>query len=504
MDYNNQLSELEINRQNDLTQLNQQYQNAINETEQAYKQAADQYTIDANDGRTTAVEQLMETQTALTEQAVKEIEQQREQSEKDYIKEQAGAYADWQKQSDAYGVNAEKMASNGLTRSGYSESSQVQMYSDYQSRVSTARDVFKRAELNFTNAITNARLQNNAALAQIALDAFQRQSEIALAGLTAKNGLLSEWTSQKLAVNTRYDNKYQTILDQIYREEQMQLQREQMQLDADLAYARMAQDAAQHSASLAQSQAQFEAGLAADKEKLDWQATQNELDREFEREQYNTKTTAANEELKYNRLADLISSSGHNPTDAELKAAGMSRSEANSYLKYYNENKKTSGTTLSNNGGVTLTDNGNNTGTNNKTGNNTVYDGIKIAGLGAPTETGALPNPLPQLGNLTPRWSAVYGNSGKTSSSVDYSSYLPDGAPQTRLSAIHMMQIEGVPASEASTILTAQEWARHKNSSQPSKDVQNTNTYQDYLAAQVIYKTNIWKAAKRALAGGKK
>lgn len=375
MDYNNQLTEIEVNRQNDLAQLDQRYENAISETEQAYNKAADQYTIDANDGRTTAVEQLMETQTALTEQAVKEIEQQREQSEKDYIKEQAGAYADWQKQSDAYGVNAEKMASNGLTRSGYSESSQVQMYSDYQARITTARDVFKRAELNFTNAITNARLQNNAALAQIALDAFQRQSEIALAGLTAKNGLLSEWTSQKLAVNTRYDNKYQTILDQIYREEQLQLQRDQM-----------AQDAAQHAASLAQDQAQFDASLADKQADRDWQATQKQLDRDHEMSQYEAKTAAADKETKYNRLADLISSSGHEPTDAELKAAGMSRAEANSYLKYYKENKKTAGSTGgsgvritdtgSGNGGVKIKDNGN-TGI-------TVEDSVRVAGLGVP------------------------------------------------------------------------------------------------------------------------
>lgn len=367
MDYNNQLTELEINRQGDLSQLDQQYQNAITETEQAYKQAADQYTIDANDGRTTAVEQLMETQTALTEQSIKEIEQQREQSEKDYIKEQAGAYADWKKQSDAYGVTAEKMASNGLTRSGYSESSQVQMYSDYQSRISTARDVFKRAELNFTNAIANARLQNNAALAQIALDAFQRQSEIALAGLTAKHGLLSEWTSQKLAVNTRYDNKYQTILDQIYREEQMQLQREQMAQEQARWQAQLAQDQAQFNASLLQDQAQFDASLEAEANKLKWQETQNELDREFEREQYTTKTTAANAELKYDRLAELISKTGHEATDDELKAAGMSRSEANSYLRYYNEHKETSGD------GIVFTDD---TTKPNKTGSNTItYEG---------------------------------------------------------------------------------------------------------------------------------
>ena len=43
-------------------------------------------------------------------------------------------------------------------------------------------------------------------------------------------------------------------------------------------------------------------------------------------------------------LKNLIIGYGHNPTDAELKAAGMTRSEANSYLNTYknNANSKTS------------------------------------------------------------------------------------------------------------------------------------------------------------------
>lgn len=423
MSYNNQLSELEVNRQNDLSQLDQQYQNAITETEQAYKQAADQYTIDANDGRTTAVEQLMETQTALTEQAVKEIEQQREQSEKDYIKEQAGAYADWQKQSDAYGVNAEKMAANGLTRSGYSESSQVQMYSDYQSRISTARDVFKRAELNFTNAITNARLQNNAALAQIALDAFQRQSEIALAGLTAKNGLLSEWTSQKLAVNTRYDNKYQTILDQIYREEQMQLQREQM-----------AQDQARWQAQMAQDQAQFEAGMQADADKLDWQKELAQL----EREDAALKEAKADKEDEYIRLAELIKTTGHPATDAELEAAGMTRERANSYLRYYNENKKTNGTQLD--------------------GDNPVY----------------------RITDDTDKYMKIMDDRGNNSDNI---AQQPSGVTvptaKTYKEATVILSNMGV---DSSNLMTALEWARHKNAGNSNDPAVTDNaTYQDYL-----------------------
>lgn len=465
MDYNNQLTEIEVNRQNDLTQLDQQYQNAINETEQAYNKAADQYTIDANDGRTTAVEHLMETQTALTEQAVKEIEQQREQSEKDYIKEQAGAYADWKKQSDAYGINAEKMASNGLTRSGYSESSQVQMYSDWQSRVTTARDVFKRAELNFTNSITNARLQNSAALAQIALDAFQRQSEIALAGLTAKNGLLSEWTSQKLAVNTRYDNKYQTVLDQIYREQSLELERQ-----------KMAQDAAQFSAQMAQNDAHFNASLEADREKLAWQEAQNQLDREHELAQYDAKTAAADKETKYNRLADLISSSGHEPTDAELKAAGMSRAEANSYLKYYNENKKTAGSTGgsgvritdtgSGNGGVKIKDNGN-TGI-------TVDDSVRVAGLGAPV--GALPNPS----NLTPSWKSLY-----TLKSRDPQATIANLS--TYSETVAFLNSQGVPNDVSSGMMTESEWRRRKASGSTSTSITGYATYEDYLRNFATY-----------------
>lgn len=445
--YDYDLQQIEAERNADIAKLDTQYNQAIQETEQTYDRVSSQYTIDANDGKTTAVEQLMETQQQMADQAVKEIEQQREKSEKDYIKEQAGAYADWQKQSNQYGVNAEKMAMNGLTGSGYSESSQVQMYTAYQARVTSAREVFKQAELDFTNAIANARLQNSAALAQIALDAFERQSEIILAGLSAKQGLLRDWTSQKLAVQSHYDNRYQMVLDQIYREEQMQLEREQM-----------AQEQAQHAASLAQSQAQFEAGLAADREKLDWQETQNELDREFEREQYNTKTTAANEELKYNRLADLISSSGHNPTDAELKAAGMSRSEANSYLKYYNENKKTNGTQLDGGnakltGGATLTDD---------TGNEQ-----KIT----------LPNPFPGVSD--------------TYNSMKSNSTAPTTAAGTPLvtyqNTVDYLKRRGVPNSIASGIMTKSQWTSRKASGSTSDDIKDFATYEEYLVDKRDY-----------------
>ena len=106
-----------------------------------------------------------------TDFAIEKIEQQKEQAKQDYTKEQSGAYVDWQKQSGAYvdwqkqsnqyGANAEAMASQGMAGTGYSESSQVSMYNTYQNRVTTAKEAYSRAILNYNNAITEARLQNN-------------------------------------------------------------------------------------------------------------------------------------------------------------------------------------------------------------------------------------------------------------------------------------------------------------------------------------------------------
>ena len=125
------------------------------------------------------------------------INQQKEQANKDYTKEQKGAYVDWQKQSNQYGANAEQMAASGLTNTGYSESSQVSMYNQYQGRVATARETFNKAILNYDNSIKEAQLQNNSKLAEIAFNALQSQLELSLEGFQYKNSLLSEQIQQQ-------------------------------------------------------------------------------------------------------------------------------------------------------------------------------------------------------------------------------------------------------------------------------------------------------------------
>jgi hypothetical protein len=156
-----------------------------------------------------------------TDFAIDEIEREREYAKKDYLKEQSGAYVDWQKQSNPYGANAEKQAAVGLAGSGYSESSQVAMYNQYQQRVATAREVYMRADQNFAIAIKDAQLQNSAALAEIAFNTLKASLEAGLNGLMMKNQLLGDKISTKMAVQSHYWDKYSTTLNQINHENSM-------------------------------------------------------------------------------------------------------------------------------------------------------------------------------------------------------------------------------------------------------------------------------------------
>lgn len=161
--------------------------------------------------------------------AIEEINQQKDQAHKDYIKEQSGAYTDWQKAKDPYGVNAEARASQGMSNTGYSESSQVAMYTAYQNRVATARESYDRAVLAYNNAITNARLQNNAVLAEIAAEALAQQLEITMSFVQQNNSLLTQKANARTTISQNYYNRYMAVLDQIYKEDSMAEQKRQFE-----------------------------------------------------------------------------------------------------------------------------------------------------------------------------------------------------------------------------------------------------------------------------------
>ena len=212
-----------------LNESNTMYNSMIKDSQTYYDQQI-QASKDYADKQT----QLQNEQTNL---ALEKLEQQKDQANKDYIKEQSGAYVDWQKESNRYGANAEEMAASGFVSSGYGESSQVSMYNTYQNRVMTAREVYNKAILEYDNMMKDAKLQNSSALAEIAYNSLQAQLELALQGMQYKNQLLETQANKQLEIKSLYHNQYQDILQQINTEnalaEQIRQYNESMALERE-------------------------------------------------------------------------------------------------------------------------------------------------------------------------------------------------------------------------------------------------------------------------------
>lgn len=201
-----------------LTSVKTEQNQALTENEQLYGGMIDQ--VDGQyqgliDSSKEWADKQTELQNQQTDFAIQQIEQQKGQTYKDYVKEQSGAYVDWQKQSNQYGANAEQMAASGLTNTGYSESSQVSMYNTYQNRVMTARESYQQAVQNYNNSITEARLQNNSILAEIAYQAQQEQLQLALDAFQYKNNLILESADKKLQIKQMYHQQWMDVLNQM-------------------------------------------------------------------------------------------------------------------------------------------------------------------------------------------------------------------------------------------------------------------------------------------------
>ena len=220
---------------------------AIQNTENTYNEminGSDSYYQQQIDASKEYADKQTELQQAQTDFAIEKTEQAKDKAHKDYIKEQKGAYGDYQDAINPYGVNAEKMAEQGLHKSGYSKSVAINAYNTYQNRYMAARDSYNQAILNYDNAIKEAQLANNAALAQIAYQALQQQLELSLQGFQYKNTLVLQKLDAVNQEKDRYYQRYQDVLAQINTENA--LAEQIRQYNASLAFQK--QQAAQEQA----------------------------------------------------------------------------------------------------------------------------------------------------------------------------------------------------------------------------------------------------------------
>lgn len=197
-----------------------------------------------------------ELQQEQTDFTIAQINQDKAQAEKDYQKEQSAAYVDYQRQTNQFGAKAEEMAAGGLQNDGYSESSRVSMYNAYQNRVTTARESFNQVVMNYNNGITQARLQNSSALAQIHYQTLQAGLTLALEGFQYKNSLVMAMADKKTEVENMYHTRWQDVLSQINTENAL------------------AENQRQFNAQMAEEKRQYNSTLALQREQFAWQKAQ--------------------------------------------------------------------------------------------------------------------------------------------------------------------------------------------------------------------------------------
>jgi hypothetical protein len=169
-------------------------------------------------------------QTEQTNLTLAELEQQKQKSQKDYTREQTGAYTDYLKHTNRYGVSAERLANQGLANSGYSEASQVSMYNSYQNRYSVARESFNQTVQNFNNQYSQIKLSNNAKLAEIAFNSLQTQLQNTLQGFQYKNTLLQQKLQTQQSIDQQYYGRWQDTLAQLNQERALEEQRRQFKI----------------------------------------------------------------------------------------------------------------------------------------------------------------------------------------------------------------------------------------------------------------------------------
>lgn len=307
------LTSIEAERQKAISENNNTYNNLINESNQSYNNMINntqQYYDNINKTMQEGYEKQSQAQQAQLQATIDNINTQKERAERDYQKEQRGAYSDYQNQTNPYGVQAEQMASNGLNNTGYSETSRTSMYNAYQNRVATARQTLQDALVDYNAQIVSAQNANNTAMAELWSNVYLKIAENALSGFQYKNQLEQNKlnVSQSLTQNrisnentlqSRYDTRYQNMLSQINQE----ISNKQSQYNTALSILqsdkKLQEDMRQFEQQMAQSREQFNQQMAYQRERdrikdAQWQKEYNLSLQKYRASLSNSRTVSSN------------------------------------------------------------------------------------------------------------------------------------------------------------------------------------------------------------------
>lgn len=164
-----------------------------------------------------------------TQQAIDEIERNKQKAEREAEKVNKALYTDYQKQINPYGVNAENLAEQGLKGSGVAESAKTNYYNTYQNARTEATNNANTIKADFDAQIAQARQNGDLQKAQSLLNLYtQRINDLSnIYNLKFQADQFGYQKEQDALAQSNWEKQYQQALQ----EAQWQQQFNQAQFD---------------------------------------------------------------------------------------------------------------------------------------------------------------------------------------------------------------------------------------------------------------------------------
>jgi len=233
------LTNIEAQKQAQLQKSDALYNNILTDIGNLYQQQqnyANQYQQTQND----VLDKQLAFNTGL-------IEQQKNIAKENARVEQNKARNDYNAFINPYGKQAESLASQGLANSGLSETTRLGGFNTYQNRLANANKVMQDAITQYDNDINQARLNNDVAKAQTALEKLKMQLQYSENYYTKKGDTLQNQFNTGRSIDTDYYNRYQNEYNNIQNERARQeairqweteMNEKQRQYNENMAYQR--------------------------------------------------------------------------------------------------------------------------------------------------------------------------------------------------------------------------------------------------------------------------
>lgn len=158
------------------------------------------------------------------------LEQVKTDQAKSFQKDATGAYTDYQKFTNQYGANAEQQAMEGTTGTGFSETSKVRAYGEYQRRYAGAKETMERNNVAVDMAMSEARLKGDVQLAQQALEIYTMKNQNTLRDFEFSSSLALQQVTTNMNIANMFYGRQQDLLNRVTQEKQMAYQQEQDKL----------------------------------------------------------------------------------------------------------------------------------------------------------------------------------------------------------------------------------------------------------------------------------